>query len=302
MSGSQNIVGTPQPLGTIPGSSPAEGPKTLPLTLDFTSTANQFVLQTQQLLYSGAMSSLQSAIVNNTANSQALTITVSISGNVITIPAGDMQTVTLLAPSMSTLTFASTGVAVVTVQLTNFFIQPTGGGGGGGSSGTYVGGALVVTDQSLDACVSGTRLKTLNGGNSSGDVSLPQFIGNNYYFGAITSGHFFVTLATGAPFFCITGVTVSVTGDIAFTGDPQTLLISLYDASNRICVIGTIYTGALSTSRASLTTLAGLQSMQVYTQTSGGAVNVVLESETYAQLTLNAGKVFCTIFGGVTAN
>jgi hypothetical protein len=301
MSVSQNIVGTPQPLGTIPGSSPPEGPKTLPLTLNFTSTANQFVLLTQQLLYSGAMSSLQSAIVNNTANSQALTITVSISGNVITIPAGDMQTVTLLAPSMSTLTFVSTGVAVVTVQLTNFFIQPTGGGGGGGSSGTYVGGALVVTDQSLDACVSGTRLKTLNGGNSSGDVSLPQFIGNNYYFGAITSGNYFVALCTGAPFFCITGVTVSVTGDIAFTGDPQTLLISLYDESNHICVIGTIYTGTLSTSRASLTTLS-LQSMQVYTQTSGGRVNVVLESETYSALTLNAGKVFCTVFGGVTAN
>jgi hypothetical protein len=294
---SETISANPQPLGTIPGASPAEGPKTLPLTLNFTNSVNQFVLQTQQLLYSGAMSSLQSAIVNNTENSEPVTITVSISGNVITIPAGAMQTVTLLAPSMSTLTFASTGVAVVTVQITNFFIQPTGGNSSGGS-GTYSGGALVVTDATLDACVASNRLRTLDNANSSGDVPIPRFVGNNYYTGQINAGGAnYHTIATGSPYFCITGIIIGISSNLAFSGDPQNIEIGIYDGSNLI-VKTTINTG-LNATRQQLTILS-LTGLEVYTTTSGGQINISCGTVSTG-LAPSTGYIYATIFGGVTA-
>jgi len=294
-------IGSPQPLQNQPGGQPPEGPKTLPVSLPFTSQVTSFTLNTQQLLAQGAMTAFQSLFVNNSNNSQSLSVSVNISGSTVVIPAGECQWVALLAPSNSTITFQSTGAVTVACQITNFFVQPT-GAGGGSSGGSYnSSGQLLVSDPNIEACINNDVLSTAAYALAGSDVLVPQRSGTLSYVGRPTGSSNYHQMATGAPYFFITGVIIMVSGDLALpAGTPgNTLVLSLYESNgNEILQVSVNVGTGLPAGNLTLLALTG---MNYITTAANGAVNFVMTDYNNSAVVPTAGACYCTIFGGPTA-
>jgi hypothetical protein len=98
---------------------PAEGPKCVPLTLDFSS------IQTLELDYGnmqsrGFLAMCQTLWVDNFNSATILTILIPGTGQTLKIPAGVQGYFTCLCPSPIHMIFSSTGGVVCQVTLCNF--------------------------------------------------------------------------------------------------------------------------------------------------------------------------------------
>jgi hypothetical protein len=97
---------------------PKEGPKSLPVTCDFsvvgTYDIDLTLIQSQQ-----RMSVVQSVFVDNTLNGQKTTITINGNSQTLVIPAGGQAYLPLLAAKPTIITVASTGGVVVPMIFLN---------------------------------------------------------------------------------------------------------------------------------------------------------------------------------------
>lgn len=104
---------------------PPEGPKAIPLTLDFTSVSGQpmYVIQVSQFYMKGAgwpgLSAIQGLYLDNRANASPLVVSVSQTNQNITVAAGFQGYYPLLSPNGGTLTFASVGGVVCFAEVYN---------------------------------------------------------------------------------------------------------------------------------------------------------------------------------------
>jgi hypothetical protein len=98
---------------------PAEGPKAIPINLDFTSeTAYTFdYTSMQQRTF---ISMVQTVWVDNSLSAAVLTITIPSSQQTLKIPAGIQGYFTVICPNPVKISFGSTGGVVCQVTLLNF--------------------------------------------------------------------------------------------------------------------------------------------------------------------------------------
>jgi len=123
---------------------PLEGPRAIPLRLDF-SVAAEFSLNMQNIQSRGFMSMVQAMWVDNSQGVTVLEINFPNTGQTIQIPIGGQGYVNVLCPNPATMSFSSTGTQVCVVHLLNYpvtnaiwFFE----NGGGGLA--YTGAAPIV--------------------------------------------------------------------------------------------------------------------------------------------------------------
>jgi hypothetical protein len=105
---------------------PLEGPRAIPLTLDFTSVADA-TLDGKPLLDSTKISMVQTIYIDTSATDNALSVTVGNSGQVIKVKGRTQGYYPVFAPNPFAFTFHSAGVAdsnLVPVYLLNFPVAP----------------------------------------------------------------------------------------------------------------------------------------------------------------------------------
>lgn len=98
---------------------PAEGPKCVPVTLDF-SAADTYNLDYSNMARRGFMQSLQTVWVDNSLNGDPVSIIIPASQQTVKIPANTQGYYCLICPNPIKISFTSAGAAVVTVLLLNF--------------------------------------------------------------------------------------------------------------------------------------------------------------------------------------
>lgn len=102
---------------------PEEGPKLIPLVLDFTQN-DTYTLDLSNLMQRGFISMIQTIYADNTDNGGELVILVNTSQQRIIVPAGAEAYLPILVPNPARMSFTSPGAPSITVQLLNFPIAP----------------------------------------------------------------------------------------------------------------------------------------------------------------------------------
>ncbi|HNB00969.1 MAG TPA: DUF1859 domain-containing protein [Nitrosomonas sp.] len=101
------------------GFAPRKGPRSLPITIDFSLGASQ-VIDLALAQTEDKIEFVQSVYVDNAANTANFTMTCAITGQVIIIPPGNQAFIPLLCPNTPRITVTCTASATVTVQLLSF--------------------------------------------------------------------------------------------------------------------------------------------------------------------------------------
>jgi len=102
---------------------PPDGPKAIPVSLDFSALAT-YTLDYSNAQNLGKFSMLQAVYVDNSTNGSAVSITVTGTGQVLTVPANSQAYLPILVGNPIFLTFTSNGNVSVTVFLLNFPVAP----------------------------------------------------------------------------------------------------------------------------------------------------------------------------------
>ena len=98
---------------------PAEGPKAVPITLDFSLTTI-YTLNLQNMQSRNFLSMVQSLYIDNSGNTAPIVVTFPGTQQNITLAAGRQMYVTVLCANPASMQFVSTGGVLVYVALLNF--------------------------------------------------------------------------------------------------------------------------------------------------------------------------------------
>lgn len=98
---------------------PAEGPRAIPLALDF-SSAGTYSLNLQNFEARNFISQIQSMYLDNSANTASLTVSFPGTNQQITIAPNRQGYFMVACPNPASITFSSAGGVLVNVQLYNF--------------------------------------------------------------------------------------------------------------------------------------------------------------------------------------
>ena len=287
-------IGTPSPSPVQTGNTAPEGPKSLPLTLPFTSSLQTITLNLYQLLAAGSMTSVQSAFVDNSDNTESLTITCQGTGQRSVIPPLTQSWIMLLVPNQAVLSFYSTGSVTVNVQLCNFAMTPNSVSSGSSFPLDPTTGYVETTDVALDALTTTFGLKTQNRVQISGDAVVPQFAGSKLYAQTFTGGGT-GSIITDNPNWYITSLFISVDAN-ASCSSAQSANIQILDGSSLIFETGIFLPAAaptliVPTPAVVLANLSGF----TYISKGGGNLNFTF-TPTFA-----TGQGYVCVSGGVTS-
>lgn len=218
------------PLGVFNAMVPEEGPKVVPLTLDMTVFQDLTVDLTNQQ-QSGKFSFIQTLMVDNTANTQPVTITTNIIGQRLVIPAGQEAILPIFIGNPPKFRVQTTGAVVLNMWVLNVPLQSQVWGSGGSFQFTDDGyletsdvaldalianGGLTVNEPNLDALISdgGLNVNVISGGGGS---QAPSLIINDQFD---TGGHTVISAPAGAGLFWnVTGIDLTMNGDAAIAGN-----------------------------------------------------------------------------------
>lgn len=134
---------------------PAEGPKCVPLLIDFHSgSTNQLVDMTSDNDFK-ILTVIQGIFIDNSTSTSKTVITVAGSQQVISCPAGWQGFFPLFAPIPCKFTVQNTGGTDIWITLYNMAMPASAWPGGGAGTPLYdANGRLLVSDQLLDAIIS----------------------------------------------------------------------------------------------------------------------------------------------------
>ena len=159
---------------------PKEGPKAIPLVLDFTATQSYQVDLTQQQ-QAAKISFIQGAFIDNSANPQPLVIATGNSQQNLVIPGYSQAYVPLLLPNPPTFVASTTGGVVVSIIALNIPMDIAVWSVKASAFSFNGNGALQVSDTLLEALISGGALATK-------DVVLDAFANSTGIPVAVLSG------------------------------------------------------------------------------------------------------------------
>lgn len=107
------------------GSMPKEGPRDIPVRLDF-STFDTYNIDLTAQQQGGQFSFVQTVYIDNGDNAASFSLTASATGQRVTIPPGAQAYMPFLQPNPPQMVATTTPAAslIVTVQFLNFYIPP----------------------------------------------------------------------------------------------------------------------------------------------------------------------------------
>lgn len=145
---------------------PRGGPKTVPVTMDFTGTDGIFEIDGTVLVQNSKIEYLQTMYVDNNDNANDLTIEMSITNQRIVVPAGSQGYYSMLQPNPPKIIFTTVaGAFSIFVQFLNVPVQPAVWGGSAASGG--------LTDTQLRA----SPIEVQNQGGALTDRSIANLSG-----------------------------------------------------------------------------------------------------------------------------
>jgi hypothetical protein len=110
-----NLIST---IETSNGLMPAEGPKCIPQSFDFSVQAS-YAVDLSQAQGESILDFVQSAFIDNSLNSETVSVLVVGSGQNVKIPAGGAGWMTLFCPNPPRFTVSSAGAGVVKIAWSN---------------------------------------------------------------------------------------------------------------------------------------------------------------------------------------
>lgn len=113
----------PSPQKVYIGLVPCNGPKAVPIPLNF-AAASQYEVDATNLNLQDWIEAVQSIYIDNKDNNGAVIVTCRTSNQVLTVPAGAQAYLPVLQPNPPDLNFVSLGSGIATIQLMNFYMPP----------------------------------------------------------------------------------------------------------------------------------------------------------------------------------
>ena len=210
---------------------PAEGPKVVPLTFDFTANPS-YLVDLQSVMSRYFISVIQTLFFDTTSMTQPVTVTPSISSQPLILPPGSQGYLPCLVPTNEAkLTVASADTShSCSIFLLNFPIAPAVWSGTGQAFLFDVNGSLEVSDVALDACILNNKVGVQDYQLGSGNTAVPIFGGRvlaaeaTLHFGTAVSA----TLFAGSPRAFIENLSIQLTGD-SYLAAPGIFTVSLYE-------------------------------------------------------------------------
>lgn len=189
---------------------PKEGPRSIPLSLDFT-TQQSYVVDLTVPVQQKQISLIQSVFIDNSQNSTPVSAVCNQTGQKVVCPPNAQGVFPLLAPNPPVITFSSIGAVVVQAQLLNIPYQPQVWPAQKFLNSYDGNGYLYVDDPNIASVVSNGNLKTIVNITDASDKIRPYYGGSYAYQGNFSTGT--QTLITGAPYSFITQIFADFSSD-----------------------------------------------------------------------------------------
>lgn len=274
------------------GRFPTQGPKVVPVPLDF-SLQQSFTIDLTQSARLKQIDIIQGVFFDNSLNTTPLTIVTKTTNQNLSCPGSSQGYLPLFAGDTPIFTVTCQGGHRATIFFNNIPL-PAAVWPATGSPLFNASGAMIVSDAVLDAAVNANVLSVLLNGTGNNNVTKPFFVADELFTGSssTTSAQ---TVITGAPSFFITDVQVAVSGG-ATLGAAGELTITLKDDATTIAQgIAFINNAVPATSLAPLR-LIDLPNLQYNSKGSAKLLTLT------ASAVLTAGKFYWNIGGGVCTN
>lgn len=156
----------PNPIAVNNGKAPAEGRLCIPYTIDFTAQQSATIDLTNIQQMQQRISFVQTVFVDNSLNSQPVTLTMANTNQKLQVPANSQGYLPMALSLQNSIIVQTTGGIVLPLQLFNFGIAPCVWSALSPISGG-TGGTLPVSDAILESTVSGGAINTQVTGNIS---------------------------------------------------------------------------------------------------------------------------------------
>lgn len=156
---------------------PAEGPKALPVDLDF-ELAGSWAIDLSQAFALKVISLIQAVYIDNSKNPNALELSVDSSRHSVTCPPYSQAFFPLLAPKDTKLTVASGLTGRARVFFLNIPVSPQVWGSKAPAFNFDASGRLLVSDPDIGTAVQAGYLQVALFGRGTVDVAQPIMIGN----------------------------------------------------------------------------------------------------------------------------
>jgi len=267
---------------------PKEGGKVIPVTLNF-ALQQSFALDFTLLQQSGYISLFQSVFIDNSQNTQPVTIVVNGSNQNLICPGSSQGTFILLCPNPPKMTVNCAGGNFVNLFLCNLPLPEAVWSATSNFTFTAL-GYLETSDVALDATISGGAVNIILNATENNDVVKPFFGADEIYTGHTTTTTP-QTIVTGAPSYFITSLFVGLSNDAALAA-PGELSVAIKDGSTTIAQAYANLTGTPSNGTSTLLELADLQY-----NSKGSTQSLTLT----LSAVLSAGICYWNVAGGLTS-
>jgi hypothetical protein len=290
------------PIGVYNGPIPKEGPKVVPVSVNF-ATNNTFPIDFTLLFQRGVLSEIQAVWIDNTGNNANVTLTNLQTNQVIDVPAGFQGTVPVFASNPPQFKAQSAGNGPVQFMFLNVPIISQNWNAGSQAFEFDASGYLEVDDVTLNTLMAslanGTgQLNVSEFVTTNGDTIQPRFEGSKLYNGNTNSGAA-QTIIAGSVNWFITFAEILVSPDAAIAAAGE-FTVNLNDSgTGSVIASGICYLPSASPTitQATAPVLVILLEDFEYIGRQAGGGNLTLTCST----SLSAGKVFWNVAGGTTA-
>jgi hypothetical protein len=275
---------------------PDEGPRTIPVTVDFSKGQTQSI-DLQQLIVQSKISMVQSMYVDNSANNAAVTFVISGTGQTLVVPATSEAYLPILAPSPAVITVSSDSSEAIGVFINNFPV-PAAVWNAQEEAFQFTNGRLQVTDVTLDALAVANGLEVVNNLLLTGGGAMPEVSGDQTFHTTITSanGTSAVTAiaAPGAGLaWCLTNLNITITGDATLSAGGE-VGISVFDGATKLFGAAGYLPASTPSAPPFSTTVLQLNSINLPSEALNNALTVSLS------VALTAGAVQLNGIYGLT--
>lgn len=281
-------------VGIYNGPIPREGPKDIPISLDF-SIQNTYQIDFTLIQQRGLISELQAVYIDNSLNASSVSLIVNGSNQKIVSAANSQGFYPILAPNPPKFTSQSIGGVAVQMHFLNIPITCLTWNTQNSTFNFTGSGYLNTSDVALDALIAGGTLPVSPKKQGQNDTLVPDFVGDDLFTGS-TATTVAQTIIAGNPGFYFTFCDVEITPD-AILGSAGELTVTLKDGATTIaqgiCYLpASLGTITLETGPSVLIRLDNLQY-----NAKAGSNNLTLTLGT----ALTGGKVYWNVAGGQTA-
>jgi hypothetical protein len=267
---------------------PKEGPKALPIPLDFT-VQQSYEIDFGIIAQAAQLEHIQCIYIDNKDNSQPVTIVTDIIGQTLVCPPQRQGFFPIViasnSPKIIVTSIGGTNCTLIVMNVP----MPSGTWASTKEQASYDPlGRLIVSDPILDATVFSNYVQNLMHGWTSQDKIVPKFFSTSTgSLATVTAaGNTTIIAASATENFAICGFSVWVTGDATFAGAPGNVTLELRRGANAF------WRGAVTLPMA-----AGTPGVMLANETNLNMIGTALNEAIVANLSaaLSTGQILVTV-------